>query len=84
MVDMTRDEIRMLLDQEFRRMFYDKTIDGFKVDDHWYIDFDRKETIKGSYVDLIKDRRLFTRIRLGRFNTYRGFLEVVVLFIYRY
>lgn len=81
---MTRDEIRVLLDREFRRMFYDKTIDGFKVDDHWYIDFDRRDTIKGSYVYLIKDRRFFTSIRLGRFNTFRGFLEVVVLFIDRY
>lgn len=33
---MTRDEIRVLLDREFRRMFYDKTIDGFKMDDEWY------------------------------------------------
>lgn len=76
---MTRDEMYVFLDREFRRMFYDRSITGFKVDDHWYVDFDRRETIKGSYVELIKDRKFYTRERLGRFDTFRGFLKVMTV-----
>lgn len=75
------DELKSVLDMNFRRMFKDKGMTGFKVDDRWYIDFQRRDTLRNSYVELIRDRRFFTSERLGRFKTYKGFLNAIVLYI---
>lgn len=69
------------LDHQFRELFRDKTQEGFPVGDHLYIKMIRKDTLKNSYIEVYKDGVFWYRERLGRFNTYRGFLNATFLIL---
>lgn len=66
-----------LLDHQFKELFKDSSQTGFKVDDHLYIKMDRRDTLRTSYIQVYKDGEFWFRERLGRFNTYKGFLNAI-------
>ena len=64
-----------LLDQKFRELFKDKSQTGFSFGDHIYIKMIRNETLRSSFIEVYVDGEFWYNEKLGRFKTYKWFLN---------
>lgn len=80
---MNKDEYRRHLESLFRRLFYDRTVDGVTVDDVWEVRIDRRKRLVDSYVYLYRNGLLYERERLGRWKTFNGFLRVMTTVMFK-
>lgn len=64
-----------LLDQKFRELFRDKSQTGFRFGDHIHIKMIRKETLRNSFIEVYVDGEFWYNEKLGRFKTYKWFLN---------
>lgn len=76
---MTKEQLQEDLDHKFRQLFQDRTQEGFKVTDSITIKFVRGKSLKQSKIEVYEDNKLWFPERLGRFKTYKYFLNTIVL-----
>lgn len=71
----SKEELRDLLDHKFRQCFRDREQKSFKVDEDVELVFDRMETIRNSYFQIMICGMWIGYERCGRFKCYKWFLE---------